>query len=207
MNRKELLDSINLNQELIAKGRKNRPGNKIPIKWLTIHNTDNTDVGADANAHSSFVRNTGHYVHNGKTIWVSWHYTVDDTRAIRQLPDDERSYHAGSDANSSSISMEICMHAGNNQPVANDRAARLAALILHDQGLPLSAMVTHKSWTGKNCPSLLVSERKWTVFQNAVKQYLVLLSPAAAKPAKATAVVPFHFAGCQCGLKSGHVDA
>lgn len=209
MTRKELLESVNLKEELIAKGRGNRPGDAIVVKKLTIHNTDNTSAGADANAHSSFVRNTGYYMLNGKKNWVSWHYTVDDTRAIRQLPEKERAYHAGSSANSSSVAMEICMHKGNNQVVANDRAARLAALILHDNKLGIGDLVTHNSWTGKNCPSLLMEATKWTAFKKAVKGYLDSISGTAVPKAKAvakTAPAAFKFKACWCGKPSEHDD-
>jgi len=209
MTRKELLDSINLSEELIAAGRPNRPGDKITVSKLTIHNTDNTDKGANAKAHSSFVRKTGYYMHKGKKNWVSWHYTVDDTRAIQHLPANERAYHAGSNANSTSLAMEICMNSDNNQPVCDDRAARLAALVLHDKKLAIGAMVTHESWTGKKCPSLLRSAAKWVAFQKRVKGYLEGIQggsgqgikPAAAAAAKAT---PFQFRGCQCEKKSDH---
>jgi N-acetylmuramoyl-L-alanine amidase len=205
MTRKELLNSINLSEELIAKDRPNRPGDKIDVKKLTIHNTDNTGKGANAKAHSSFVRFTGYYMLNGKKQWVSWHYTVDDTRAIRQLPDDERAYHAGSSANSTSLAMEICMNSDNNQPVCDDRAARLAALILHDQDIPISAMVTHESWTGKKCPALLRAPAKWAAFQKLVKGYLDGIQTAndAKLLAKANAA-KFGFKACQCAKDSDH---
>ncbi len=208
MTRQELLESINLSEELIAAGRGNRPGDTIKVSRLTIHNTDNTDKGANAKAHSSFVRLTGYYMIKDKKNWVSWHYTVDDSRAIQQLPANERAYHAGSSANSSSLAMEICMNSDNNQAVCDDRAARLAALILHDRKLALSAMVTHESWTGKKCPSLLRTTAKWTAFQNRVKGYLDSIESAKdAKLAFKASAAEFSFKGCQCTKGSDHAVA
>lgn len=198
MNPKELLQSVNLREELIASGRKNRPGTKIRPASITIHNTDNTARGADARAHSSFVRNTGYYMLDGKKHWVSWHYTVDDNQAIRQLPDNEAAYHAGSAANAASIAMEICMNRGINQPIADDRAARLAAWLLHINGLGIQDMVPHKKWTGKNCPSLLLPPGKWRAFRTAVERYLTGI---AAETVSEALVTPAAFEGCrECGV-------
>jgi N-acetylmuramoyl-L-alanine amidase CwlA len=205
MTRQELLDSINLSEEFISVGRPNRPGDKIEVTKLTIHNTDNTDKGANAKAHSSFVRLTGYYMLNGKKQWVSWHYTVDDSRAIQQLPVNERAYHAGSAANSTSLAMEICMNSDNNQPACDDRAARLAALILYDHNLAINAMVTHESWTGKKCPVLLLAPGKWVVFQKLVKGYLDSIQTAKnAKLLDRANAANFEFKACQCRKKGDH---
>ena len=47
----------------------------------------------------------------------SWHYTVDDIKVIKQLPINEKGWHAGK-GNSSSIGIEICMHEGIDQEQA-----------------------------------------------------------------------------------------
>ncbi len=203
---KNLLDSINLKVELIGENRPNRPGDTIQVRRLTIHNTDNTDAGADAKAHSSFVRNTGYYLLNGKKNWVSWHYTVDDHQAIRHLPDKERAYHAGSSANASSIAIEICMNKGIDQAAANDRAAKLAALVLSTHDLSINDMVTHKSWTGKECPSLLVAAAKWEGFRKMVGGYLNSVSETVElTESVAGSDGAFQFKACQCGAESEHI--
>lgn len=156
MNRKELGQSLNLSVELIEEDKNNRSGGKITPDFITIHNTANTNSGADANAHSRFVRKKGHYVlRSGKIQNVSWHYTVDDRRVIKHLPISEKAYHAGK-GNSLSIAIEICMHAEIDQQAANERAMRLVAVLMHDLGIPRSNIKPHKHWTGKNCPTLLL---------------------------------------------------
>ncbi len=156
MDRIELGKELNLKEELIAEGRDNRPKKIIKPTSVTLHNTDNSNPGADADAHSKFVRNTGYYVYNGKKKQVSWHFTVDDTQVIKQLPLNGMAYHAEA-ANFSSLAVEICMHAGIDQAAANERAAKLVAVLLYDFGFDISAIKTHKDWTNKNCPSLLLS--------------------------------------------------
>ena len=166
MDRAELLQLINLSEELVPAGQHNRPGTRIAPKFVTIHNTSNANPGADAKAHSRFVRNTGFYMINGKQNWVSWHYTVDDKVALRHVPPTEKAYHAGP-ANSVSIAMEVCMHQGIDRAAADLRAARLAALLLFDFGLGIAGLRTHQSWTGKNCPQLLIP--RWAAFVQQVE--------------------------------------
>ena len=154
MDRKTLGRSVNLSVDLIPNGRPNRPGRFMRPTYVTIHNTSNAASGADASAHARFVTRTGFYVIEGKKHHVSWHYTVDDARAIKHLPVNEVGFHAGR-GNSRSIGIEICMHKGIDQDAANDRAARLVAALMHDLGIPVSNVVTHENWTKKRCPTLL----------------------------------------------------
>jgi N-acetylmuramoyl-L-alanine amidase CwlA len=167
MDRSELGQLLNLSEELIPVGKQNRPGTRIRPSFVTMHNTSNANAGADARAHSRFVRNTGYYMHNGKKNWVSWHYSVDDRCVLKHLPANEKGYHAGS-GNSVSIGIEVCMHQGIDRAEADLRAARLAAALLFDFGLGIGALRTHKSWTGKLCPTLLLSH--WASFVRKVEE-------------------------------------
>lgn len=162
MLRGQLGSALNLKIDQIAEGRPNRPGSPLSPKFITIHNTSNPARGADAEAHASFVKNIGYYVHNGKKSWVSWHYTVDDDSIVRHLPLNEVGFHAGSrEGNASSIGIEICMNAGIDQPRAFDRAVKLIACLCFDMGLdPASAVKPHMHWSGKACPALLLDKGK-----------------------------------------------
>ncbi|MDZ7894708.1 MAG: N-acetylmuramoyl-L-alanine amidase [Sphingobium sp.] len=104
-----------------------------------------------------------HEESSGAKIWVSWHYTVDDRCVIKQLPINEMAYHAKK-GNGTSIAIEVCMNAGIDQAAANARAARLVAALLYDFGWDVNALKTHKDWTGKNCPQLLLSGN-WAAFK------------------------------------------
>jgi len=156
MDRIELGKTLNLSEELIAVGKKNRPSTAIAPTTITIHNTDNASPGANAAAHSRFVRTKGYYDMRDGPHWVSWHFSVDDVQTIKQLPIDEMAFHALGAANRSSIAIEICMNAGIDQTAANGRAARLAAALLYDLQLSADAIRSHHDWTGKDCPTLLL---------------------------------------------------
>lgn len=160
----EFYDNLNLKQEFIPAGRENRSGRAIVPTLITVHNTSNASPGANAAAHSRFVRNTGHYMLNGKKNWVSWHFTVDDVQAIQHLPIKERGIHAG--PGNESIGIEVCMHQGIDQAAADLRAARLVAKLLEDLDLGNDAVRTHQSWTGKHCPAVLLGN--WQGFLQKV---------------------------------------
>lgn len=171
VSRKKLGESLNLEIDLIPESNSNRPNTKITPSFITIHNTDNSGRGADARAHARYVK--GQDAQNRK---VSWHYTVDDKRSIKHLPVNEKGWHAGSgEGNKKSVGIEICMNEGIDQEAANDRAATLTAILMYDLNIPLSNVVTHKHWTGKNCPRLLLND--WDRFKQQVKDIYNSIEP------------------------------
>ena len=85
--------SLNIIQDFIPAGRRNRPGTANPIRYITIHNTGNANKGANAKAHASYLKSD-----TANNMPVSWHYTVDSQGAYQHLPDAEIGYHAGDGA-------------------------------------------------------------------------------------------------------------
>jgi flagellum-specific peptidoglycan hydrolase FlgJ len=145
---------------------KNRPGIRIHVDWITIHETGNTNAGADAKAHRNYAQNNNR--------GVSYHWTVDDKVIIQVLPDIEMAWHAGSkEGNKTSVSIEICENKDANQKKTYQNAAYLAAYLLHKHKLPLQRMVPHKHWSGKNCPRNLLLQ--WETFQKDVSSQLLKL--------------------------------
>ncbi len=142
---------LNLRRDLIPPSAPNRPGLHLDPQWITIHNTANRGPGADAEMHRRYLLGA-----DARDRQVSWHFTVDDTRVIQHVPTDEVAWHAGPRGNAASIGIEICEHQGIDQDAADDRAALLAALLLAELEIPLAHVRTHKSWTGKECPRVLL---------------------------------------------------
>lgn len=175
MTRKEFGQQLNLSEDLVPIGKKNRPQTPLAPTYITIHNTDNTDNNADALAHARYLKMTGFYIYpknSGTKVWVSWHYSVDDFRIVKHIPINEVAFHAKS-GNSKSIGIEICMNAGINQAEANLRAARLVAVLMFDLKISIDNVVPHQKWTGKQCPSLLLDADKkigvkWQNFKNLI---------------------------------------
>jgi len=157
--------------KIIPNGRPNRPGRGVRLLKITIHNTGNTSKTANAKAHGNYLINT-----NEKK---SWHFTCDDKNTYQHLPTSEIGYHAKS-GNSSSLGIEICENAGIDQIKANDNAAELTAYLLSKHNLTIEDVVTHKSWTNKKCPSLLLNGPnegpKWEAFISRVSYFKSLKS-------------------------------
>lgn len=200
MEKKEFLDMVNLKEELIPIGADNRPGTPISPTSITIHNTNNKRKGADAHAHSRFVREKGYNEYKGKRRSVSWHYTVDDRVALRHLPDRERGLHAGSGTgNGSSIGIEVCMQQGIDQVAADQRAAQLTAYLIVEHGMGPGSVVRHQHWSGKPCPSLLLDDASWEHFLQLVAGYVETLQPSGNRPDDSVPLPdPFEFEGGMC---------
>lgn len=162
---------VEVTREFVEVGRPNRPRTPLRPRSVTIHNTDNAGRGAGAKAHSRFVREQGFYIHKGEKKWVSWHYTVDDKHVIQQLPVNERAWHAGA-GNAESIGIEICMNSDLDAAQAYRNAAALVATLVTDLELTPQDIVTHQSWTGKNCPSVLLVGDRWQQFLRAINDAL-----------------------------------
>lgn len=170
--------TIEIKQRLLPDGRVNKPNLGMDPQWLTVHNTDNTDAGATAEAHSRFILN------GSGGAKKSWHYTVDDKDIYQHLRDNEQGWHAGDGkgmGNSRSIGIEICMYKGIDEQAAWRNAVWLVAKLAKKYGIPLIKVVPHKHWTGKNCPSRILPH--WSEFLNMIDHELINLDkPQQPKP-------------------------
>ena len=56
MTLEEAFRKLNIVQDFIPPTHSNRPGTRLRPTHITIHNTDNTNPGADARAHARYVK-------------------------------------------------------------------------------------------------------------------------------------------------------
>ncbi|MCW2278750.1 peptidoglycan recognition protein family protein [Heliophilum fasciatum] len=158
---------VEITQELIQKGARNRPGYPMKPAYLTIHNTGNSSKGANAAGHVEYIKSTA----AGST---GWHYTVDDKQIIQHLPITENAWHAGDGTNGpgnrTSVGIEICENADGDLAKAEANAQDLVCKLLIENGIPLENVVPHKNWTGKDCPHLILPH--WDQFIAGVKTRL-----------------------------------
>ena len=141
---------------------------------ITIHNTSNYSYGANALAHANLLRNGWKYV------YTSWNYVVDDTYAVRCVPENEVAWCQGDgyygDGNNKTISIEICDNSDGDILKATDNAAELAADILKRNGVTNagSYLFQHNYWTGKDCPYDIRrgNPYDWNTFVNKVQAIL-----------------------------------
>lgn len=168
MTREEINRKLNIKVDMVPASSPNRPGTALKPKFITIHNTANADLKADAASHAAYIKGA-----DAQRRMVSWHYTVDSEGIFKHLPLSEQGYHAGTrEGNQRSIGIEICMNNSAVQKDADERAALLAALLLKELNLPIKSVVTHQSWSGKKCPQLLLKEGAWENFIQTVQAFL-----------------------------------
>ncbi|MFC5466300.1 N-acetylmuramoyl-L-alanine amidase family protein [Lederbergia graminis] len=149
--------------------RLNTYGGGNPCRFITIHETGNFSLGADAQAHANL---------QSRGYSATWHYQVDDEQIIQSFPDEVRCWHAGDGrgkGNRESIAIEICVHPDGNFIKAVKNAVHLVAILMNKHGIPIGNVVQHHHWSKKNCPQLLRAGSRgvtWTDFIKMVKRKL-----------------------------------
>lgn len=152
--------------KLIDSGTEARPGKKRKIKYLVIHETDNTANGADAENHAEFLSK------NNKTS-TSWHYTVDDKEIYHHIPDDEVAHHAATDkGNLYGIGIELCVNEDGKFEKTFENGTKLVAYLLKEYNLNINDIKTHNDFSGKDCPHNILKANRMEEFKNKVKIYL-----------------------------------
>jgi N-acetylmuramoyl-L-alanine amidase len=175
---------MNIIQDFIPVGRRNRPGTKLTgPKYITIHDTANPSKGADALMHARYLKGD-----DAANRPASWHFTVDDRNIVQHLPLDEVAWHAGDGSsgpgNTSSIAIEICENADGDRAKAEANAAELVAHLLKQFNLPIDAVVQHNRWSGKHCPRIIRNRPGgWEGFLAAVRARLEMKKPPETAPA------------------------
>lgn len=141
----------------VPKSKTKRFGTKTTMQYLTIHNTGNP---------KSTARNERDYLTNtANDRSASYHIALDEKQAIECIPLDEIAYHAGTSAgNASSIGIEMCE--SGDQAKVWDNATTLLAKMLKERRWGVDKLRTHKSWSGKECPRLILP--RWNEFVKEV---------------------------------------
>ncbi|MEH7548153.1 MULTISPECIES: peptidoglycan recognition protein family protein [Bacillaceae] len=144
---------MNIIQRFIpASNTDTRPGIKMVPKYITIHETDNPNPGADAEAHARLQE-------RGNDRSASWHLQIDDHEAIQSIPFNEVAWAAGDGrsgtGNTSSIHIEICVNSDGDFKKAVANAAEVTNQLMKTYHIPIANVVQHNHWSGKNCPIYL----------------------------------------------------
>lgn len=151
--------------------RQRRASKTIRPTFLTIHSTANHSSTATAMQHSRALC-------QGAFSNRSWHFTVDQYMVVQNLPLNESGWHAGTNVgNMHSLGIEMCEaeNRGQNHFRTWDRTAKLCAVLMKRYGINLRHVVPHYHWTGKNCPTPLLTHGrpgpKWGWFLSRVDYY------------------------------------
>ncbi|WP_139365658.1 peptidoglycan recognition protein family protein [Shouchella patagoniensis] len=158
------IGDLTIRQDYIPRSNSNRPGYAMNPQYITIHETANRSTGANALMHSRYVKNP--------TTAVSWHYTVDSGQIIYQhLPLNETGFHAGDgsgNGNRNSIGIELCVNSDGNFSRTRRNAAALVRQLMANHNIPISRVVPHQHWSGKNCPANLNNSGQYDDFLRQV---------------------------------------
>lgn len=145
-------------------------------KKMTIHNTDN----------SASALNEAQY-HNNNNNQVSYHVVVDEKEACQVVPFNRNAWASGDGGNGygnrNTIHLEIAKNYDRNRNTTNLQAAqnkdylagevnaaKIAAAIMQQEGIAPTRdnIKRHYDWNGKWCPSKILNDGRWYVFQSMV---------------------------------------
>jgi N-acetylmuramoyl-L-alanine amidase len=138
--------------------------NEDNIQWVVIHDTASSSNGSNALAHANYLYNNSV---NEVALWVSWHYTIDDTNVYQHLPEEERGFHAGDGStnpgegsylgggNRNGVGIEMSINQDGDMFRTWQRTAKLTVDILLRHNLPTSQQTYHNDFSGKDCPRTL----------------------------------------------------
>ncbi|MGW6149784.1 S-layer homology domain-containing protein [Bacillus mycoides] len=164
---------VPLKEMIVPTGNENiRPGYAMKPKYITIHETDNYSVGANARNHAQYLYSQA----TGTTDRsASWHFTVDDKEIYQHLPLNENGWHAGDGAegtgNRESIAIEIAVNQDGDYNKAVENARKLAAYLMGELNIPVENVKKHQFWSGKNCPAIMIKNNAWEPFLQGTKAY------------------------------------
>ena len=168
MTRQEAYGELNITTLLIPVGYANRPQGANCHKYITVHETDNEDDGADADAHAKYLLGK-----DARKRRVSWHFTVDEDETIKHLPSTETAWHTGtSRGNSASIGIEMCVNGGTLAEATLNRTALLCAVLCKTIHIETKNIRQHHDWSGKDCPAKLRASGRWDEFIGMVEGFL-----------------------------------
>lgn len=163
----KFINNIPVIIDLIPTSNKtSRPQRFLVVEYITIHNTGNSNINADAKMHTEYVDNA--------TGYVSWHFTVDDKSIYQELPINEVAWHAGDGANgignTRSIAIEICENDMKNYAKAEENAIALIRYLIEEFNMPINNIRSHHSWSGKYCPHIIL-DNGWDNFIDKINNY------------------------------------
>jgi N-acetylmuramoyl-L-alanine amidase len=152
-------------EDLLPSSLPNVPYHPMRPKYITIHNTGNSNKGADAKSHARYLGNGA----GGRS--ASWHYTVDDKTIIQHLPDNRSGWHCtdgNGPGNRSSIGIEICENGDGDMKKAEENAIELIRFLMMKHRIPIENVVPHRKWyPAKYCPRKILP--RWDEFIKDIK--------------------------------------
>jgi len=169
---------VQIKRQIVTANTRNKVtyGNNNGKKTVTVHQTGNTNNGADAQAHANLQS-------KGNSRSASWHYSVDDKEAIQSFEDDAQCWAAGDGrgpGNLHSIHVELCINSDGDYNKTLENGAELVKHLLDKHGLSINDVKQHYDWSGKNCPAQLRANKdgiSWSDFLSMVQGTKISSAP------------------------------
>ena len=159
---------MNIEKKQIAYNKGTR--NSV-IKYIVIHDTQNTSKGADADAHFKYF--------NSGNRNSSADFFVDDKK-ILQVNDYTKYYtwHVGDGkgkygiTNQNSIGVEICVNSDGDYEKAVANAVELVKHLMKELNISAECVVRHYDASRKNCPASMSGDgwAKWKEFKEKIME-------------------------------------
>ena len=149
------------------------PRNGAKIQYIVIHDTGNTNKGANAIMHYNYF--------NGGNRKASADFFVDDSNIIQTVDYTKNySWHCGDGGgkygitNSNSIGIEICINSDGNYAKAFQNAVELVAYLMKELNIPIERVVRHYDASTKSCPQSMMANnwQAWKEFKIEVEKEL-----------------------------------
>ncbi|MFX0549188.1 N-acetylmuramoyl-L-alanine amidase [Hathewaya histolytica] len=144
-------------------------GVNITPKYIVIHDTDNTDIGANAQANRD-------YFENHPNVKSSAHYVIDEVNIIQALNDTSKGWHSGEvynpkSNNSNSIAIELCVNKDNNFNKTLKNGIALTRYLMNKYNIPPENVIRHHDVTGKICPKVMMKNGAalWNYFRKSIE--------------------------------------
>lgn len=139
---------------------------KMQPKGIVIHNTYNN---------ASAINEISYMIGNNNA--VSFHYAVDDTRAVQGIPLNRNAWHCGNrQGNLNMIGIEIARSTSDLKTYlqAQENGAKLCAILCKQFGWTTKDIYTHQNYSGKYCPHRMLDLKHWQdgTFKKLVQKYI-----------------------------------
>ena len=155
---------MRIDKKLIKYNFSTRSG--VGIRYIIIHDTGNTNKGANALAHY-------HYFNSGNKK-ASAHYFVDGEGVIQTVEDYHSAWHCGDGkgkygiTNSNSLGIEICINSDGNFESALINTHNLILFLMDKHKICKKNVLRHYDASRKVCPRTMSSDNwsGWFDFHN-----------------------------------------
>ena len=147
---------------------------QMPVRYIVVHYTAGINDTAE---------NNGRYFAR-QAVGASAHWFVDETTAVRSVPEDRVAWHCGGATyrhpdcrNGNAIGVEICTQWADGAyrfaPEAVENARILIRALMEQYHVPAERVLRHFDVTGKLCPAPFVGggQAAWETFKGGLTVY------------------------------------